>query len=126
MRTLLVCSLLLATTVCFAQTTSSPSVVVGQNAAGQNTLLTVIELKYLDPVVAADLLAALGYGGVAIIPAGGPSGRPSEGLGSYQGAGRASRASSHRGRDYDGYGGYQDAQRTGERYQGYQSPYDYR
>jgi len=135
MRTILVCCLMLTTAACFAQTGGSPSVVMGQNAAGANIVTTIIPLKYLDPMVAAELLTALGYPGT-VIPVNPPH-RPGEAMGAYQGngtggRGRAgtrnsnSRPDRNAGSAYDGYNGYQSAAGTNQRYPGYQSPYDYR
>jgi hypothetical protein len=134
MRTLLVCCLMLTTVACFAQAGGSPSVVMGQNAAGANIITTVIPLKFLDPLVAADLLTALGYPGT-VIPVNPPH-RPGESIGAYQGnsmgmGGQRSRRNAgsrwgNTGSGNNGYGGYQDAQRTNQQYPGYQSPYDYR
>jgi hypothetical protein len=127
MRTLLVCCLMLTTVACFAQAGGSPSVVMGQNAAGANIITTVIPLKFLDPLVAADL--------GTVIPVNPPH-RPGESIGAYQGnsmgmGGQRSRRNAgsrwgNTGSGNNGYGGYQDAQRTNQQYPGYQSPYDYR
>lgn len=139
MRTLLIGCLMLAATVSFAQTANAPSVAMGQNADGQNVVVTIIPLKYLDPLVAADLLTALGYPGT-VIPVNPPHG-PGEGMGAYQGSGtmgghtrgRAGtwRNNNSRGNDngYDAYNGYNsngNANALSQRYPGYQSPYSYR
>lgn len=96
--------------------------VVGQTPEGRNVITTIIELKYLDPYYAADLLAALGYGG-SVIPVG-----PAPLMGSPRTAGRSQNPRqtnrNQRGND-NGYGGYQEANRRSQQYPGYQSPYDY-
>ncbi|MBU0608293.1 MAG: hypothetical protein KKI08_10410 [Armatimonadetes bacterium] len=136
MRTLLMCCLMLATAACFAQTGGSPSVVMGQTASGENIITTIIPLKYLDPMVAADLLAALGFPGT-VIPVNPPH-RPGEAVGAYQGNGNTmsghqrGRAGTWRSNSRttpganSGYDGYQGAGAVNQRYPGYQSPYDHR
>ncbi len=139
MRTLLIGCAVLAVTVSFAQTGGAPSVVMGQNPQGQDVVVSIIPLKYLDPVVAADLLAALGFPGT-VIPVNPPH-RPGESVGAYQGNGNTmsghqrgragtwrsnSRTTPGANSGYDGYNGYQGAGALNQRYPGYQSPYDYR
>jgi len=129
MRTLMLCSVLLATGACFAQGALAPSVVMGQNAAGQNEVLTVLPLKFLDPGVAANLLIALGYPGVVIPLSVGP--RPGGFEGAYQSQSGNRRGGSRPGggsygnnaSGNQGYGGYQDALQRGGQYPGYQSPF---
>ncbi|MEN6404319.1 MAG: hypothetical protein ABFD94_20420 [Armatimonadia bacterium] len=85
---------------------------------GRNIITSVIELKYLDPYYAAEILQALGYGG-SVIPLGHAP--------MYGGGGTSAGASRASGRNNrGGYGGMSEASRRSNQYPGYQSPYDYR
>jgi hypothetical protein len=129
MRTLLLVALCLTATACFAQGALAPSV-----AVGDDEVITVIALKYMDPGHAAEVLAALGFTGV-IVPVN-PAHRAGEFPGSTQSGGFNRRGGTrtsggyygrNRGGDQgQGYDGYQGAQQRGQQYPGYQSPYDYR
>lgn len=114
----------------FAQGTASSSVVVGQNARGEDIVVRVIPLKFLDPVEAADLLAALGFPGT-IIPVNPPH-RPGEAFGAQQGYGGRTGGTrpggsqygrGYEGPAYEGYGGYGQAGERSRQNPGYQSPY---
>lgn len=91
---------------------------VGQTEDGRKVVTSVIELKYLDPYYAAQVLQALGYGGTVI-----PLGHAPM----YGGAGTSAGASRANGRSSrGGYGGMSEASRRSSQHPGYQSPYDYR
>ncbi|MEN6547789.1 MAG: hypothetical protein ABFE07_17275 [Armatimonadia bacterium] len=99
---------------------------VGQTEDGRNVITSVIELKYLDPYYAAEILQALGYGG-SVIPLGHAPMYGGAGTGTGTGTGTSAGASRASGRsNRGGYGGTSEASRRSNQYPGYQSPYDYR
>lgn len=109
----------------------APSVVVGQTPEGRNLILTVITLKFLDPVVAAQLFGGLGASSNAYsVPnRGGGEYDSTRGSGSVRPHSWGSRSQSGNtgtngnSGNTGGYGGYGQALQQGQQYPGYQSPY---
>ena len=134
MKLLTICAVLLCVaSVCLAQSQGyqSPSVVVGQTPDGRNRVVSVITLKFLDPVIAAQLFGGMGFSGSAF-------GVPTQGGGEYDSSrssgGVRPRSSGNRNQggntgasgntgNTGGYGGYGQALQQGQQSPGYQSPY---